>query len=305
MNTDLYPKRHLTHVAETVSKRIFEAVLPDEWIVRELGERDYGIDLILELADTHVRGDSISIQLKGKEEISWNRDGNFSFSGISKQTTNYWFTGNLPVFLILVDRKVSEIYFVSVKKHIRRNFSVFKSGQDISYRFIRSAFLSKGDISRFLEEYIAEKNQINLYSAISSAIEFNDKFSSFIEKNYGRDGHMMVDDEDRVNQVTHIWERVRLFCQITNGTWNIPTIKDLAKEMPYNKYNDIAEYHFTEMINQLDEKYFTALQSMHRLVIAEEPDFWMEKEPSAFRFFSEMKEISPLKMFKKDVYGWH
>jgi Domain of unknown function (DUF4365) len=61
------PKRPDTHVTEAESWRLFQAIAPNEWIVREVSERDYGIDAYIELAskDGLVTGDLLSVQLKG------------------------------------------------------------------------------------------------------------------------------------------------------------------------------------------------------------------------------------------------
>jgi hypothetical protein len=65
-----YPKRVNKHITESSSFKIFSRNIPDSWIVREVTERDYGIDLYIELAtkDNRVTGELISIQLKGKEK---------------------------------------------------------------------------------------------------------------------------------------------------------------------------------------------------------------------------------------------
>ena len=43
------PNRPIQHIVESVSFRIFSASVPDVWLVREVTERDYGIDCYLEL----------------------------------------------------------------------------------------------------------------------------------------------------------------------------------------------------------------------------------------------------------------
>ena len=41
------PKRPIQHVVEAESFRVFAASVPESWIVREVSERDYGIDCYL------------------------------------------------------------------------------------------------------------------------------------------------------------------------------------------------------------------------------------------------------------------
>ena len=43
------PQRASQHVTESKSYRIFSAKLPEDWIVREVTERDYGVDCYIEI----------------------------------------------------------------------------------------------------------------------------------------------------------------------------------------------------------------------------------------------------------------
>lgn len=60
------PQRDIRHISETASIKLFNSLVPDHWLVREVTERDYGIDLYLEIVDDRhrVTGKHISIQLK-------------------------------------------------------------------------------------------------------------------------------------------------------------------------------------------------------------------------------------------------
>lgn len=44
-----FPSRHKNHVLETMSYKIFNNAIPDYWVVRDMTERDYGFDAMLEL----------------------------------------------------------------------------------------------------------------------------------------------------------------------------------------------------------------------------------------------------------------
>lgn len=75
------PIRDTKHVTETSSYKIFSRNIPDHWIIREVSERDYGIDCYIELVNgkNQVTGELISIQLKGKQKIKWTKDDYFTF----------------------------------------------------------------------------------------------------------------------------------------------------------------------------------------------------------------------------------
>jgi hypothetical protein len=44
-----FPERSDTHIIEAESWRLLQSLAPREWIVREVSERDYGIDAYIEL----------------------------------------------------------------------------------------------------------------------------------------------------------------------------------------------------------------------------------------------------------------
>ncbi|WP_165835406.1 hypothetical protein [Chryseobacterium viscerum] len=45
------PKRVPQHISETASFKLFSSNIPDNWIIRDITERDYGIDCYLELVN--------------------------------------------------------------------------------------------------------------------------------------------------------------------------------------------------------------------------------------------------------------
>ena len=67
-----YPKRPESHVIEADSWRLLQKLAPKNWIVREVSERDYGIDAYIELVskDGSNTGKLMSVQLKGVRKIN-------------------------------------------------------------------------------------------------------------------------------------------------------------------------------------------------------------------------------------------
>lgn len=115
------PKRVDQHITESSSFKIFNSVIPNSWIVREVSERDYGIDCYIELVNSNnqVTGELISIQLKGIQSIIWTKENYHTLSGIKLTTTNYWRVFPIPVYICLVDLNSKEVFFNSVKESIR------------------------------------------------------------------------------------------------------------------------------------------------------------------------------------------
>lgn len=50
-----YPERIDKHITESSSYKIFSNAIPDNWIVREVTERDYGIDCYVEIVKKKMK----------------------------------------------------------------------------------------------------------------------------------------------------------------------------------------------------------------------------------------------------------
>lgn len=91
------PKRPRTHALETKSKRLFDSMLPDEWVVTEPGD-DYGVDRLVEIfKDGTTTGLQFNVQLKatdadGAAKTRWS---------IKRQTLNYWETLATPTLIVI------------------------------------------------------------------------------------------------------------------------------------------------------------------------------------------------------------
>ena len=92
------PQRVSTHINEKESFDILSTLLPKEWIVRELTERDYGIDLYIEIVkkDGLVTGDLLALQVKSTKTTKFNRYDICKKSDINRSTLNYWKGFGLP-----------------------------------------------------------------------------------------------------------------------------------------------------------------------------------------------------------------
>jgi len=90
----IFPQRPSAHIKETDSWKILQNSVPSEWLLRGVTERDYGVDCYLEMIgrDGSVRGDLISIQLKGTECLECEAKG------------------TLLAILLLVSRNASDKY---------------------------------------------------------------------------------------------------------------------------------------------------------------------------------------------------
>jgi hypothetical protein len=137
-----FPERTDTHVTEAESWRLLQNLAPKEWIVREVSERDYGIDAYIELVSKggQITGELMSAQLKGVQEIDWKpSDGGFRVArspSVKTTTAAYWLGLPVPVFLLVADLSAGNIYFVAVKEGIRRRFEKLESQDTISFKLV-------------------------------------------------------------------------------------------------------------------------------------------------------------------------
>lgn len=117
------PLRSDTHRIDTLAVRRLISVMNENWIVRDLSERDYGIDLMVEYWD-HERptGKTAFFQIKGKRDpvIVLKRDPVVSFYDFPVKTLLYAEHFPEPFFLIhLSVEKDQPIYFLWLQRYIQ------------------------------------------------------------------------------------------------------------------------------------------------------------------------------------------
>ena len=166
-----YPQRIDTHISESISFIALSSALPKEWIVRELTERDYGVDLYVELVEKNgkVTGDLVALQVKSTNSVQFNDKGLFTYRGIKKSTINYWLGLPVPVFLIVVDLSNKHVYWSSVGMNQREGrFS--KDNKTASLILTNNSDFSKSGLTLFKMTYIREKRWPEIESAIEKSI---------------------------------------------------------------------------------------------------------------------------------------
>lgn len=124
--------RTYQHVIDTRAiKRVLE-LIPHHWVIRELTERDYGIDLIVEIfeetgTDSHSNkifdstGAVFHIQVKGTDlKLNATSNGTFSYS-MSKNALSYAESFSTPFFLFRVDVSTDDAksYFIWTQRYIK------------------------------------------------------------------------------------------------------------------------------------------------------------------------------------------
>jgi hypothetical protein len=136
-------KRPRQHVMEDVSGRLFQSLLPEEWIVRPI-PKDYGVDFEVEMVDQEiVSGDRIWVQLKSTDEAKkavarWpvadrfpdlpsDGDGNITAEyvpySMDIKEIDYAQRCHFPLLLVLVDLSAKDAWWLPVRDEVEFHLS--------------------------------------------------------------------------------------------------------------------------------------------------------------------------------------
>lgn len=117
-------KRPEQHITETKSQRIFERIVPVEWVCREI-KPDYGVDYLVEIFDDNKStGNTFFVQLKGStQEIE---DNTFE-KQLATDNLKYYNSLALPVLIVCVSVTTKQIWGVWANKLIEQK--PLKDGQ--------------------------------------------------------------------------------------------------------------------------------------------------------------------------------
>lgn len=106
-----------THRIDTLAVRAVIAQLPADWLVRNLEERDYGIDMLLEFfSDEKATGKVALVQVKGTEKAA---GANPTLSAFPVRTLLYAEMFSHPFFVFHVSLKDNSVHFVWLQKYIK------------------------------------------------------------------------------------------------------------------------------------------------------------------------------------------
>jgi hypothetical protein len=172
------PARIPQHITETSTFKIFSNVIPGSWIIRELTERDYGIDCYLEICtENYITGKMLLVQLKGEQSIeihNKNNDPYIACCDIKPSTFNYWNNLSVVTIFIFIDIQNNVIFLQNVKEYIRKNFIESRQEKLTSIKIPITQILTKRHCVLFLNlAYESEINRRNLeYSVESFVLRF-------------------------------------------------------------------------------------------------------------------------------------
>lgn len=287
-----YPRRPEQHIMEDESLRIFANSIPSSWIAREMTKRDYGIDCYLELVDkrNQVTGDMVFIQLKSTEEIKWVEDGGeliHTLSGIKGSTVNYWLNLPVPVFIFLVDITKKEVYFINIKKSIRRNYIDFLSNKTISFKVNKKMTITRENFILFIAEYLLEKNFSVFNYHLATLFMHLYQYVDFFHENIGRDEFMEVENDAHLTMI-HLYETCRIIANQFFIDWNQKSLEERYKEdreifkdsSPYS----LHELTMTRILEDLRPQFIEVIEKAKDYIVGKEMEYWIYTNHPLFNF---------------------
>ncbi|MCC0809464.1 DUF4365 domain-containing protein [Methylobacterium sp. W2] len=282
------PKRVEEHVTETSSWRILQANAPNEWIVREVSERDYGVDCYVEIAtkDGHITGELISVQLKGVKQIKWNEGSEgerYARSpAVKTATANYWLNLPVPVVLLVADLQAKKIYFAHVKETIRADYDRLSSKKTITFPLHEELHLASNIGLALFSWFNRRERQIaNFTFHVSNLICHIHSFTNYIETNQHRDSFMEVEAERHL-QFRSLHQVCTAASIYLNQEFKIDSLADLYK-MDDAEWKDqyvwLHEKKLDHSLRQLERVFPKLVRQALTLVTERQASYWRARDP--------------------------
>lgn len=283
------PKRVDNHIKETAGYKVLENAIPSEWMIRDVTERDYGIDCYVEIVDSDNRlnGEIAFVQMKTTAKIDWRiRDKGFRFSKVEKSTTNYLNGFKIPTYLFFVDLSTKELFFLSVKEYILEHYDEYRKPGTLAYEFShdRDAFSVDSFLSSFRRNNQYEQFRNELQYFISNLRHYIE----FLWEHNNRDCFMQIEREEMM--FFEAMHRNITFLQNYFGmTCNLPSIEELSKK-GISIYGDdyeqtLFEGVLTDLFDDFKSSVLDLVDSIKDLITKREGDYWLIEKSYIFHYF--------------------
>jgi hypothetical protein len=298
------PKRPKQHEIDTRGLSLLSYVLPKECIFRSLGERDYGIDGIIELAfGEQVSGLFLSAQLKSSENVHWLKGGDVRVS-IPKTTCNYWMQNNMPVLLFLADLSTQKVYYGDVKAQLRQRYTDYSTNNNfpftLSYKNELHFTIDQNipNVDEFLSVYGYRIQFLALVLRMVGYSAFEADLKEFIlnwKRYFNHLKHQNADpflfkSIEFYKQTIHIHNcMLHISNELNLGMQEVDfkAVRNNLREM-YDYYKatpgyDILEYEITVLHSQIGEYIEAVIRGIKNYILSSEKDFWSISFPLIYQ----------------------
>ncbi len=305
-----FPKRPETHQIEAESWRILQNVAPKAWIIREVTERDYGIDAYIEIANNQdeVTGNMVLVQLKGVSTVDWTTDKDQTRTArspsIKTSTASYWLNLPVPVFLLIADLSSHKILFVPVKEEVRRQFNNLSKQDSISFRLVETSQINSAFGQKQFELLNARERMHNHFSFhISNLVSLINIFSDFIGEKLNHDSFLEVETSEQL-QLKVLHDSCKFTAFYLLHEWEIESLSEIYKKDKSDwKHSDFCLHEGTLSYVLLKiAKIFPSLVRKARVLITQiQGDYWAAKDPILYQLCSNQYVISSLEQFEDSL----
>ncbi len=295
------PKRIDAHIQESDSWKIFQNEVPAEWLIRQVSERDYGIDCYLELVtkDKEVAGDLLSGQLKGIHKIDWAgtlKSRTATFSGVKIETIHYWMNLPVPVFLLAADLTERKLFFAAVKQQVRTQYSKYLKQDSMSFTLHESCqFGTEDGLMIFLMHYFMEKVHNNFTSNIRTLFLHWRRYLEFIQSMQGLDPFLGAETEDELLFI-HLYLLLNDLSNYFGLDWDLESLTDILKndKETWKDSHCLIHYQtFTNILPKMESIFFEVIQKVRNRVVEKEKDFWETTDLILYRIAVSLDYLKP------------
>lgn len=284
----------MQHISESSSYKIFRDSVPDHWIVREVTERDYGIDCYVELVNNNLdlTGDLVSFQIKSKKNIIWNKNGTVKLTGIKESTVNYWYKFSVPVFICLVDLTTKKSYFLSLKKYIREHFNLYLNEYRIPFLFNKENELSNtsDSLNTFIHQYFIDNSYEVLARDIVSFISNYHTYKVFLKTHIGRDFFLGLERET-ILYLQQTYNHLESLCMYFEIEWDL---NDFETYKVKNENYDLYEAQASTISSLLVGKLKPLFIQIQNQICKKEQTYWLCRDNILSNFLYNISDESEI-----------
>lgn len=169
------------HITETKSQRIFERIVPFEWVCREI-KPDYGVDYLVEIFENNKStGKTFFVQLKGSTQ---NIENNTFEKQFTTDNLNYYKSLSIPVLIVCVSVTSNQIWGIWANNLIDSK-KVKKNQKSILISLGEDYLIDENILPKIASDpYLSDKIGISIKAEKSLEKLFSQHIIKWIENYY-------------------------------------------------------------------------------------------------------------------------
>lgn len=289
----MYPKRSTQHIADTKARGLFLNAVPNEWICREMLERDYGIDYYLELVGNRgdLTGHLVAVQLKGTQDMQWKGKGitqHTLYSGIKTKTISYWMSLQIPVFLCVVEFSSSRVFFAPIKRQVRARYNRYLKYNTFGFRLIRMLELSHALGHNILaQEYYRERSRERFTAGATDLVIHSDYYRDYFKKfkSMGDKRPVSISDQITLGSLYSNFQMIKKYTGCPLKINSLEKYYELNKKTYPSSKEVLHVFTIKQFIGFLESDYNKVLATAKTMITKSESSYWSNVDPVLYKLF--------------------